>query len=180
MLNLKGVVFRLHNRDEVTARARQGGRRPGDGERHPEPNHDVEIVNPDHVIAHRRSGGKLEMEIKVEKGRLPARDDAPLRRRPTDRQHRARRVVLAGRARELCGRERARRAAHRPRQAGDGHRHQRHHQLEEAAPVGQACLVEQLGVRAADLSRTGGRPAVPRLAVRPDPAAPGSTTWSSR
>src|SRR5207244_8008153 len=31
--------------------------------------HDVEIVNPDHVIAHLSSGGKLEMQIKVESGR---------------------------------------------------------------------------------------------------------------
>jgi DNA-directed RNA polymerase subunit alpha len=31
--------------------------------------HDVEIVNPDHVIAHLSSGGKLDMQIKVEKGR---------------------------------------------------------------------------------------------------------------
>jgi len=29
----------------------------------------VEIVNPDHVIAHLASGGKLEMQIKVESGR---------------------------------------------------------------------------------------------------------------
>src|SRR5215470_5656672 len=34
-----------------------------------EPNHDVEIINPDHVIAHLTAGGKIEMEIKVEKGR---------------------------------------------------------------------------------------------------------------
>ena len=34
-----------------------------------EPNHDVEIINPDHVIAHLTAGGKLEMEIRVEKGR---------------------------------------------------------------------------------------------------------------
>ena len=31
--------------------------------------HDVEIVNPDHVIAHLSQGGKLDMQIKVEKGR---------------------------------------------------------------------------------------------------------------
>ncbi len=34
-----------------------------------ERNHDVEIINPDHVIAHLTAGGKIEMEIKVEKGR---------------------------------------------------------------------------------------------------------------
>lgn len=31
--------------------------------------HDVEIINPDHVIAHVSAGGKLSMELKVEKGR---------------------------------------------------------------------------------------------------------------
>jgi len=33
-----------------------------------EPMHDVEIVNPDHVIAHLTAGGKLDMQIKVEHG----------------------------------------------------------------------------------------------------------------
>ncbi|MDR3004049.1 MAG: DNA-directed RNA polymerase subunit alpha, partial [Acidovorax sp.] len=31
--------------------------------------HDVEIINPDHVIANLSQGGKLDMQIKVEKGR---------------------------------------------------------------------------------------------------------------
>ena len=31
--------------------------------------HDVDIVNPHHVIAHLNEGGRLEMQIKVEKGR---------------------------------------------------------------------------------------------------------------
>ena len=31
--------------------------------------HDVEVLNPDHVIAHLTKGGKLDMEIKVESGR---------------------------------------------------------------------------------------------------------------
>ncbi len=31
--------------------------------------HDVEIINPDHVIAHLAPGGKLDMQIKVEEGR---------------------------------------------------------------------------------------------------------------
>jgi DNA-directed RNA polymerase subunit alpha len=34
-----------------------------------EVSHDVEIVNPEHVIAHLSPGGKLEMQIKVERGR---------------------------------------------------------------------------------------------------------------
>ncbi len=68
LLNLKGVVFKLHNRDEVTLSLRK------DVEglvtaRDIQTPHDVEIVNPDHVIAHLSQGGKLDMQVKVEKGR---------------------------------------------------------------------------------------------------------------
>ncbi|NBU12896.1 MAG: DNA-directed RNA polymerase subunit alpha, partial [Betaproteobacteria bacterium] len=31
--------------------------------------HDIEVINPDHVIAHVNPGGSLNMEIKVERGR---------------------------------------------------------------------------------------------------------------
>jgi DNA-directed RNA polymerase subunit alpha len=68
MLNLKGVVFRLHNRDEVTLVLRKEGEGPvvaGDIQTP----HDVEIINPEHVIANLSQGGKLDMQIKVEKGR---------------------------------------------------------------------------------------------------------------
>ena len=68
LLNLKGVVFKLHNREEVTLSLRKDG----DGivtARDIQTPHDVEIVNPDHVIAHLSHGGKLDMQIKVETGR---------------------------------------------------------------------------------------------------------------
>ena len=68
LLNLKGVVFKLHSRDEVTLSLRKDG----DGivtARDIQTPHDVEIVNPDHVIAHLSHGGKLDMQIKVETGR---------------------------------------------------------------------------------------------------------------
>ena len=68
MLNLKGVVFRLHNRDEVTLVLRKEGEGPVTAGDIQTP-HDVEIINPDHVIAHLAQGGKLDMQIKVEKGR---------------------------------------------------------------------------------------------------------------
>ena len=68
MLNLKGVVFRLHNRDEVTLVLRKEGEGPITAGDIQTP-HDVEIINPDHVIAHLSHGGKLDMQIKVEKGR---------------------------------------------------------------------------------------------------------------
>ena len=68
MLNLKGVVFRLHNRDEVTLVLRKEGEGPVTAGDIQTP-HDVEIVNPEHVVAHLAQGGKLDMQIKVEKGR---------------------------------------------------------------------------------------------------------------
>jgi DNA-directed RNA polymerase subunit alpha len=68
MLNLKGVVFRLHNRDEVTLVLRKEGEGAVTAGDIQTP-HDVEIINPDHVIAHLSQGGKLDMQIKVEKGR---------------------------------------------------------------------------------------------------------------
>ncbi|MCG3189964.1 MAG: DNA-directed RNA polymerase subunit alpha [Burkholderiaceae bacterium] len=68
MLNLKGVVFRLQNRDEVTLVLRKEGEGPVSAGDIQTP-HDVEIINPDHVIANLAQGGKLDMQIKVEKGR---------------------------------------------------------------------------------------------------------------
>ena len=68
LLNLKGVVFMLHNRDEVTLSLRKDGEGVVTARDIQTP-HDVEIINPDHVIAHLSQGGKLDMQIKVEKGR---------------------------------------------------------------------------------------------------------------
>ncbi|MGB8856597.1 MAG: DNA-directed RNA polymerase subunit alpha, partial [Burkholderiales bacterium] len=68
LLNLKGIVLKLHNREEMTLKLKKNG--PGivtaaDIEQ----NHEVEIINPDHIIAHITGSGKLDMQIKVEKGR---------------------------------------------------------------------------------------------------------------
>jgi DNA-directed RNA polymerase subunit alpha len=68
LLNLKGVVFKLHNRDEVTLSLRKDGEGAVTAADIQTP-HDVEIVNPEHVIANLSHGGKLDMQIKVEKGR---------------------------------------------------------------------------------------------------------------
>jgi len=68
LLNLKGVVFKLHNRDEVTLSLRKDGEGAVTAADIQTP-HDVEIVNPEHVIANLSQGGKLDMQIKVEKGR---------------------------------------------------------------------------------------------------------------
>ncbi len=62
LLNLKGnqteAVLVLKKKGEGVATA-------GDIE----VGHDVEIINPDHVVAHLTAGGKIDMQIKVEMGR---------------------------------------------------------------------------------------------------------------
>lgn len=68
LLNLKGVVFKLHNRDEVTLSLRKDGEGVVTAADIQTP-HDVEIVNPSHAIATLSQGAKLDMQIKVEKGR---------------------------------------------------------------------------------------------------------------
>jgi DNA-directed RNA polymerase subunit alpha len=68
LLNLKGIVFRLHNRQEAILSLKKKGEGPVTAA-DIEPSHDVEIVNPDHVIAHLSATGGLEMQIKVESGR---------------------------------------------------------------------------------------------------------------
>lgn len=68
LLNLKGVVFNLHNRDEVTLTLRKEGEgavTAADIEK----SHEVDVINPKHVIAHLSAGAKLEMQIKIERGR---------------------------------------------------------------------------------------------------------------
>lgn len=68
VLNLKGVVFKLYNRANAVLRLVKEGEGPilaGDIE----DTHDVEIINPEHVIGHLAPGGSIEMEIRVEQGR---------------------------------------------------------------------------------------------------------------
>ncbi|MDR3392519.1 MAG: DNA-directed RNA polymerase subunit alpha [Sulfuriferula sp.] len=68
LLNLKGIALKLNDRSEVTlklSKSTEGVVTAGDIEI----GHDVEIVNPDHVIAHLTKGGKIDMEIKVQQGR---------------------------------------------------------------------------------------------------------------
>ena len=68
LLNLKGVVFKLYNRDEVTLSLRKDTEGVVTASDIQTP-HDVEIINPNHAIATLSAGGKLDMQIKVEKGR---------------------------------------------------------------------------------------------------------------
>jgi DNA-directed RNA polymerase subunit alpha len=68
LLNLKGVALIMHTNDEQTITISKSGAgvvTAGDIET----GHDVEIVNPDHVIANVNSDGVLNITMKVKKGR---------------------------------------------------------------------------------------------------------------
>ena len=68
LLNLKGVVLKLHNANAVMLTLKKEGVgvvTAGDII----VDADTEVINPSHVIAHLTAGGKLDMEIKVEQGR---------------------------------------------------------------------------------------------------------------
>ncbi|MBO5659146.1 MAG: DNA-directed RNA polymerase subunit alpha [Duodenibacillus sp.] len=68
LLNLKGVVFKLEGgREDVMLRLQKTGSGPVTAADFELP-HDVQVLNPDHVIAN-LSGGKLDMQVRVEAGR---------------------------------------------------------------------------------------------------------------
>ena len=68
LLNLKGIVLKLHNHSEAVLRLKKQG--PGVVTAADiEAMHDVEIINPEHIIAHLTAGGSIDMQIKVEQGR---------------------------------------------------------------------------------------------------------------
>ena len=67
LLNIKGIVLKIHNNDEAVISLKKTGKcvvTAGDIE----VGHDVEILNPDHVIAHLSSDGKIDILLKIEKG----------------------------------------------------------------------------------------------------------------
>ncbi len=68
LLNLKGVAIKLNHRNEAILTLKKSGQgvvTAGDIQL----DHDVEIINPEHVIAHLNAHGKLSMSLKVCKGR---------------------------------------------------------------------------------------------------------------
>ncbi|MBT0960948.1 DNA-directed RNA polymerase subunit alpha [Denitromonas iodatirespirans] len=79
LLNLKGVVLKMHNRSDAVLRLAKSGEGVVTAA-DIETTHDVEVINPDFVIAHLAPGGKLDMEIKVEEGR----GYQPANQRPTN------------------------------------------------------------------------------------------------
>ena len=139
MLNLKGVVLKMHNRGEailtltkqgegvVTAgdiegRSRHRDHQPGSRHRPCRP---------------RRQAGDADQGR--EWPRLCSGKHPPGRQR--DQGHRPnhdRRLVQPGAPRRLYGRVRPRRAAHRPRQADHGHRDQRRHRAGRGHPLRRA------------------------------------------
>jgi len=68
LLNVKGIVLKLHNRTETTLNLKKQGEGVVTAA-DIEASHDVQIINPSHVIAHVAPGGKFDMQIKVEAGR---------------------------------------------------------------------------------------------------------------
>jgi DNA-directed RNA polymerase subunit alpha len=68
LLNLKGLAIRMHAKDEATVTLNKSG--PGQVlARDIALGHDVEIANPDHVIASLTKAGELNMTIRIERGR---------------------------------------------------------------------------------------------------------------
>ena len=68
LLNLKGLAIRMNGRDSVTLTLNKKGSgvvTAADIQL----DHDVEIVNPDHIIAHMNDKGDLNMKLKVARGR---------------------------------------------------------------------------------------------------------------
>lgn len=68
LLNLKGLSLRMGTRDEATLTLRKSGSgvvTAADIEL----THDVELMNPSHVIAHLEAGAELSMQLKIQRGR---------------------------------------------------------------------------------------------------------------
>ena len=68
LLNLKKVALRMHNRNEATVTLNKKGPGPvvaGDIS----VDHDIEIINPNHLIANLTKEGELSMRLKIAKGR---------------------------------------------------------------------------------------------------------------
>lgn len=68
LLNLKGLAIKLHGRDEVTLSLSKKGQGPVLAS-DIQVDHDVEIVNGEHVIAHLADNGSLNMRLKIARGR---------------------------------------------------------------------------------------------------------------
>ena len=68
LLNLKGLALKMHARSEATLTLSKSGEGPVTAA-DISLDHDVEILNPDHVICHLTKNGEINMTLKVETGR---------------------------------------------------------------------------------------------------------------
>ena len=68
LLNLKSVAIRMMSQDEVTLRIEKEGSGVITAS-DIQVDHDVEIMNPDHIIAHLNGNAKVSMNLLVKKGR---------------------------------------------------------------------------------------------------------------
>src|SRR5210317_1137276 len=67
LLNLKGIALRMFEREESTLTLSKSGPGPvtaGDIQ----VDHDVEVVNPDHVICNLTKNGSINMQLKIRRG----------------------------------------------------------------------------------------------------------------
>lgn len=81
LLNLKGLIFKLHNKDSIVVKLNKTESGAVTG-RDIELTHDLELLNPDHVICTIAKNGSIDMEIKIETGR--GYQTANVRRQNTD------------------------------------------------------------------------------------------------
>ena len=68
LLNLKGLSLKMHSRDEATLTLNKKGEGPVTAA-DINLDHDVEIINPDHIICNLTKNGEINMTLKVETGR---------------------------------------------------------------------------------------------------------------
>lgn len=68
LLNLKGLSLKMHSRDEATLTLNKKGEGPVTAA-DINLDHDVEIINPEHVICNLTKNGEINMTLKVETGR---------------------------------------------------------------------------------------------------------------
>lgn len=68
LMNLKGLVLKLHGKQEVILHLKKSGAGVVTAA-DIEVDADTEVINPAHVIAHLTAGGSLDMELKIEQGR---------------------------------------------------------------------------------------------------------------
>ncbi len=68
LLNLKGLAIVMHSKDEAVLKLHKKGQGPVTAS-DITIDHDIEIKNPDHVIANLTQSGELNMNLKVVKGR---------------------------------------------------------------------------------------------------------------